>query len=161
MLAARRCLACGKRYEVISFRDGDVRGLDRGDEQPTCPACDGEAFEALVSLGQGVSLGGAGGAGRHYPYFDKALNVWIESAQARREICKRMGVEPAEGGLPSALEKSLAEQERQRDARLAFDKEQDDLLEHHPKMAEYRRLRDRGYYDDLQKREFEKMGIHG
>lgn len=94
-IVTRECLACQFRFEVLSLR-GEMLGLHDTDA-PICPKCKSEASRPEISAGTGIMLGGAGGEGKHFPHYNKALGCWVESAQHLRKLEKQLGVECTHG----------------------------------------------------------------
>jgi hypothetical protein len=100
-IETRKC-ACDRKYDVLWTRTGEGKveepsALDRPElDDLRCPACDGTDYRVVIGLATGIELGGAGGVGKHYPYFDRALKCWVDSAQHRRRICKERNLIPAE-----------------------------------------------------------------
>jgi hypothetical protein len=128
----RKCLDCGEVYEVLRdlrprYADAPYTSLDpraRGLDDLACPACRSERFEARLSVGTGIDLGDVGGAGRVYPYFDRALNRQINSAAHRRQVCKELNVHPIEGSFMPQLERSMSRHESAIEAQQAAFREQ-------------------------------------
>lgn len=124
-LLHRRCTACERTFNLLSAQRGgtferrrgrwsrvggeEVLTATEGDDETFlgCPGCGGLEVEALVGGAVGVELGGAGGAGRFYPYFDPQLGRQIDSAQHRRQVCKELGLVPMEGGMEGAVEEKI------------------------------------------------------
>lgn len=145
-ILTRRCPS-GHEWNLLDFKG--LSNLDRPDiDNLTCPQCD-EVGESVIALGMGIELGGSAGAGRDYPYFDRALTdpdthwpgVWVQSAQHRRQLCKRLGVAPLDGA-EIGFEDQVSDQ-RHRDAENARRiKEHEDRLYNGPNGGANRRARD-------------------
>ena len=121
--------------------------LERDDSLDVCPSCASVSHERLVAVGQGIQMGGAGGVGKHFPYFDQSLGMHIESAQHRREVCKRMGLEPAE--TTGLWKDKLSAERRQKADEDAVFNDYTDRLKHHPAYADYRKAVDQGRADEV------------
>lgn len=134
LIRSRRC-ACGTEYDVLEQR-GIVVGIDRADDQPVCPKCEGTTFVSIVKAGRGIDLP------TNYPYFDQGLGCEVRSSAHRKQLCKERGLIPLDGADPGM--------ERRTDA----DREDDDLeagyndyvrrLDEAPEFREYREMRDKG-----------------
>lgn len=142
-LLSRRCSGCGTCYEVVEKR-GVFVGMDRADDRPTCPRCDSEHFDALITTGQGILLGGAAGAGSTYPYFDNGLGCYVESDAHRRRICKERKLIPIDGDFDPVAEAARREDWAGQDRALAEHEQYLRDLEERPDFAGYRAARDRG-----------------
>jgi hypothetical protein len=92
---------CGNRFQAlfrpVAERDeqgqvvrvkGQIQyGVQLVDE--ACPSCGSTDLEdGKLMPATGIELGGAGGVGKHYPYFDRALGCEVNSAQHRRWLMK-------------------------------------------------------------------------
>jgi hypothetical protein len=107
----RRCLDCSERFEVLEdlraqhaaqpYTSLDRRARDIDDL--ACPACRGERFEVMLSVGQGIQMGGDAGVGRDFPYFDRGLGMHILSAQHRAQVCRSRGLVPMEESGAKAI----------------------------------------------------------
>lgn len=142
-LLSRRCSACQARYDVLDRR-GMLSNLDRDDDKPVCPKCDSAEFESVFGVAHGIDLGDEGGHGKIYPYFDRGLGRRVSSAKHRRELCKQLGVTPADGGWDH--EKWVAEEDRKEREDDKALKDYHRELEESPHFRDYRELRDKGYY---------------
>lgn len=138
----------GHRYEVLVMQ-GEVCGLDA--DHPNCPTCGSTEFERLVGGAIGIDLGGEAGVGKLYPYFDRGLMTYVKSAKHRREICKARGLVPVDGDIDLDADRrkqDAAESEVRRKYHEIKDHEDND-----PAFADFRRLRDMGYFKDRAERE--------
>jgi hypothetical protein len=146
----RRCV-CGTEYSVLAH-GGAVVCVESEDDRPGCYHCGSEDHERLVRAGTGVDLGGYAGVGRIYPYFDRALKCHIESAADRKRICAERGLVPVDGDIDdSDARKRFAEEDVIRDRWTDLQEK----YEKDPEFAEFRRLRAKGYYSDMARRERE------
>lgn len=148
-LERRKCTGCEARYDVILVR-GVAIGLDREDDKPTCPGCDGNEFIRMVGVGTGVELGDVGGAGKIYPYFDRAMGITLNSAKHRREECKKRGLLPIDGDID--LDADHAKEGAWRQGVIDRNKAWADQLAHDPEYAQVRELTDKGYFNDRAER---------
>lgn len=110
----RRC-PCGDRYQVLV--EGAL-ALSLTREDPTdlsCPACGGFEFDLELGEASGVDLGCAMGVGRVYPYFDRGLGAWVESASHRLHLLRYYPLVDADGsphpyaGLPREVPLTIAD----------------------------------------------------
>lgn len=92
----RRCV-CGDRYQVLV--EGDLAlSLTRDDPADlSCPACAAVEFEIELGEATGVDLGCAMGVARSYPYFDRGLGAWVESATHRQHLLRHYPLVDADG----------------------------------------------------------------
>jgi putative FmdB family regulatory protein len=113
------------------------------DQTITCPVCQHEAYR-VIEVGQGIQLGGGASTGKIYPYQDKGLGCWVESAKDRDRICAERGLVPTDGAdmdVEGILKTQYAESDR-------LQKVYEDYVEevdHSPHFAEHRELRDKGH----------------
>jgi hypothetical protein len=120
-IETRKCRDCGRKYDVsfdtrAAYAHEPALSLDkdaRGPDDLACPGCRGEQFAVVLQVGTGIHLGGDGGVGRDFPYFDNGLGIWIRSHQHRREECKRRGVVPMEENGARMIEEVHAARVRQ------------------------------------------------
>lgn len=140
-LLSRRC-ECGREYELFEHR-GETLLQETGEPFAGCPGCGQPAERAvpLIGVPMGIDLGGYGSTGRVYPYFDRGLQRWIESAADRKRICKQMGVEPIDGDISDA--DLLGDRDREDRASAQRLAEYNDRVEHAPEFAAWRQHRDR------------------
>ena len=92
-----------------------------------------------------------------YPRYDRGLGMMLTSEKHRQEVCK----EPWRFGLPyneiTPVEGDFDEMRLHReqwaahDELVAKDRAHKRDLEEHPDFRDYRRLRDKGYFEDLKK----------
>lgn len=136
----RRC-ECGTTYSVLTHR-GVTLTIEATDDRETCPACASGAFKRVIGIPLGIELGGEGGVGRGYPYFDRALRCRVSSARHRRQIMKRKGLVAVDGDID--LEGDARKEAAENAATLARYHQYGDDLDNHPDFAEYREMRDKG-----------------
>lgn len=145
-IQTRKCSDCDKQYDLLwtRTRDGveEASALDRADiDDLTCPACASTEFTIVIGVATGIDLGGDGGAGKLYPYYDRALQVRFESAQHRRRYLKQHNIVALEGGFEP--EKLFSDMRSQRDAAEAEYQAMVAEMENGPDRADYMRLRER------------------
>ena len=144
IIQSREC-SCGNQYDVLTVR-GQTMSIDREDDEDTCPKCDSGDFTLLVRVGSGIELGGVSSAGKIYPYYDRGLGCMVNDKHHRKQICKQRGLVPVDGDID--VEKMYNKAEARDDGIRKRYKAIQDEYENHPKYADYRRLRDKGYYED-------------
>lgn len=140
----------GRPKNVYHFRDAycydcDMRILvdctdenkEYSKEAAFCEECGGKNIEIDVPIPSIDRFG------ERFPYYDRGLGMWLQSKKHRREMCKKLGVEPIEGNLDFSPEVSQIEKKQQEDKKVVEDL--NDRLKNHPGFAEYRRMKDRGY----------------
>jgi hypothetical protein len=125
---------------VLEFR-GKCLGMDRDDDLPICPECDGEEYVGIIKVAKPIDMEDSGP--NAYPRYDQGLGVMLESKAHHRQVMKRMGVEQTHGAdLSGAYKDKWAEEDR---LMAEFERERD-RMENSPDFADFRRLRDRGAY---------------
>ena len=143
LMQSRRCGDCSLQYDVLTVH-GITMSIDRDDDEDTCPKCDSLDFALLVGLGTGIELGGVGSVGKIYPY------CTVNDKHHRKQICKARGLAPIDGDID--VEKMYNKAEARDDGIRKRYKAIQEEYEDHPKYADYRRLRDKGYYEDEAKK---------
>ena len=143
-LETRECLDCGRKYEILSKRNGSV-GMEQ--DALNCPDCHSMSFRWLLQAGQGIQLGDVGGVGKIYPYFDRTLNCMVNSAAHRRKIIerhKRNGriYEPDAGDSP--MREHLAKEAREEKENIRECQEYDRMLAWGEEFKEWRQQIARG-----------------
>ena len=140
----------GKPKRLYHYRDASCRDCGKtsyvdctsGDSEydtsvARCDYCDSSNVEVLISVPSIDRFG------ERFPYYDRGLGMWLHSKAHRREMCKKLGVEPVDGDIDMMAEAGKVEKKREADKKVY-----DDLtekMENHPGYAEYRRLKDRGW----------------
>ncbi|HEY6866255.1 MAG TPA: hypothetical protein VI792_03295 [Candidatus Eisenbacteria bacterium] len=102
-----------------------------------CPECGSEVFESAEI----VNAANRGTGAVSYPYFDQALNCWVESLDQKRAMLKARGWEQADNALDAAVEDFSHEES----VRIQRDKEIAEDINYQmegPNKAEYRRAID-------------------
>jgi hypothetical protein len=149
----RACESCGLAFEVM-WLCGTWIVAHPGDDAPefaeTCPGCGGSRIVRLVpeASGRGINLGGEAGVGRHFPYYDRALNTWVRSHQHRRWLMthnadgtdRAVKLAPTDGAVD--FEELGAEEARAIEEEDRAWKAQQDYLENGPDRAQYHRAMD-------------------
>lgn len=128
-----KCRTCGRVWEDIVDRDTV--------DAVTCE-CGGPADVYLGGHTDRFSQ-------NLYPYFDRGLGCVVESPAHRRDVCKRLGVVPVDGDYDIGRDLGVAAERARGDDEIAACEQYEHEIEHAPWFAEYRRLRDRGAYDNL------------
>jgi len=146
-LETRLC-KCGEIYEILTHR-GEAVNMDDEAEGVLCPKCGSEEFAVQVGAGTGINLGDEGGYSKHYPYFDRALNCRVSSAAHRKKLCKERGLIPVDGDM----EIENKEETVWREGAERKWKDLQDRYDNHPDFADFRRLRDKGFYEDEARRQ--------
>ena len=150
LMTSRKCADCEVEYDVLTIR-GQVMTIDRDDDEDTCPQCSSANFTVLLRPGTGIELGGVSSQGKIYPYFDRALNCMVNDKHHRKQICKERGLVPADCQIDMEGLASKAES-RDDEIRKRY-KATQQRYEDDPDFADYRRLRDKGYYKDQAKKQ--------
>lgn len=146
-IRSRRCSACSHTYDIMEWNTGKHAGItmtmETEVEPAVCPQCSSGEYVGIVTAGTGIEQGGDHGHGKIYPYYDRGLGMHIRSAKHRREVCKKRGLIPVDGDHDFARR---TEQDRQDDAEFEEYMSHQRRLEDDPQYAEYRELRDKGFY---------------
>ena len=143
-----RLCKCDFIYEILTH-GGESINMDDNTTEIVCPKCGKDDFKLQVGVGTGIALGDEGGYGKHYPYFDRALGVRVSSAAHRKKICKARGLTPVDGDFNPENKKETAFVEKA-DKRW---KDLQDRYDNSPEFADFRRLRDKGFYKDEARRQ--------
>jgi len=141
----RQCKHCNTKYGILTHR-GESLGIERDDDGLTCPKCDKDDYKILIGVPLGVELGDEGSVGKFYPRWDRGLGCRVSSKQHRQKIMDERGLVALEGGAEvSSAQKEIWRQEDKdhRDYEKLIDK-----YDNAPEFSEYRRLKDRGAYDN-------------
>lgn len=141
------CTANGEssEYSVLFFNGWSV-GLDNDDDTMTCPECGGDDYKTVVAAPQGINLGDEGSVGRFYPRFDRGLGCRVSSHAHREQIMEERGLVALEGGAEiSSTQKS---EWRKEDKDHSEYEKLIDKYDNAPEFSEYRRLKDRGAFDN-------------
>mgnify|MGYP003146632120 CR=1 FL=1 len=127
------CYDCDKRILV----DCTDSNKEYSNAAAFCEECDGKNIEIDVPIPSIDRFG------ERFPYYDRGLGMWLQSKSHRKEMCKKLGVEPIEGDLDFSPEVGQIEKKQQEDKQVVADL--NDRMKNHPGFAEYRRMKDKGY----------------
>lgn len=130
LLRHRRCLDCLKPYAVLQHGGVSV-GMDRDDDEPTCPQCGSKEFTSVVQAAMPIDRG--------YPRFDRGLGIELQSAAHRRQVCAERGLIPVDGDFDH--ERMLADQDAEEDGWLNKYEIYKDKLDNSPEFHNYHRMR--------------------
>jgi hypothetical protein len=148
LIRSRECLACGRQFDLLEHPPGELSNLDRADiDDLSCPDCDHLEAKPIVSCGQAVFTGGAAGVGKHYPYYSDTFGCEVQSNRHHLQLCRQHGLNRLDEGMGTVIDnakKRVAKMEefRRRGEELM------DMYNNRPDFADYRRLRDKGYFED-------------
>jgi len=145
LINSRRCTSCNTSYEVMEH-NGELIGMGDNDN-PTCPNCGAEQFVSLIELPTPIDLGDEAGYGKHYPYFDRALNMRIHSKAHRKKVMKEKGIVALDGANMD-YERIARQNTENRRAKIEKLRKMDRMYEEHPAYREFRELRDKGFYNE-------------
>lgn len=144
-----KCGDCKRPYAMRHYHSAVNRApqLVHGDERvdwelEKCPHCG--SYNTYKTLSRNVGIG-TPDRGIKYPYFDRGLGRELISSEHRQAVMTELGVIEAPGFNGNGGNRELAELNR---ARADMNQHLEDI-EVRPEFAEYRRLRDRGYEDDV------------
>lgn len=150
-IAYRKC-SCGEDYEVLTH-NGETVNMSDAVSDAICPVCKGEEFSLRVVSGTGIELGDVSSVGKLYPYFDRGLGMQVNSSAHRKKICKERNLIPVDGTMDNRDLTKAHAQEDEIERRYSALK---DKYNNDPQFADYRRLRDKGFYEDEAKRQRER-----
>ena len=102
-----------------------------------CDFCDSKNVEVLISVPSIDRFG------ERFPYYDRGLGMTLHSKAHRREVCRKLGVEPVDGDIDMAEEANKVKKTNE-SSKKEYDKINHNM-KHHPGYKEYRRLKDRGW----------------
>jgi hypothetical protein len=145
-----KCTACHREFMLLEWKDGTVLNNDQPSDRATdlsCPDCGCEERRTVVGVASAVGTGGEHGVGRIFPYFDRTLGLEVRSAKHRAQLCAERGIVPLDGGMDSVI-KGYNEQSSRDQAARDRAKRTTTMYEESPDFADFRRLRDKGFYAD-------------
>ena len=147
----------GKPKNVFHFRDAFCLDCER----TTLVDCTNEekeyskeAAECEYCLGKNLQIDipipSIDRFGERFPYYDRGLGMWLQSKKHRREMCKKMGVEPIDGDIDFSSEVHELRKKQEDDKKVVDDLK--DRMENHPGFKEYRELKDKGFKPNFKHR---------
>lgn len=133
------CRSCGGKSYVDCSRDNEY-----DPSVASCDDCESSDVEVLISVPSIDRFS------ERFPYFDRGLGMWLTSKAHRKEMCRKLGVEPVDGDIDMTEEARKAERKKEADKKVYDDLQ--NKIDNHPGYAEYRRLKDRGWSPEFKHR---------